>query len=196
MGAAIEDLQKIGIKLFAADAVAVRPHELIPVFHRWIQTSAVRDHMLIDVADYEHVPEGPGVLLVAHEGNFSLDLGDGKMGWLYLRKQPLAGPLPARLRAIARTALETAQLLEQDAALGGQLRFRADALELVANDRLRAPNTPATQEALQPAVRELLQALYGEAACAVTPQGDRRERWGVKVAAAKAESLDGLLQRL
>ena len=38
---------------------------------------------------------------------------------------------------------------------GGRLRFRADALELTANDRLRAPNTPATQEALQPAVREI-----------------------------------------
>ena len=29
--------------------------------------------MLIDVADYRHVPAGPGVLLIGHEANYSLD---------------------------------------------------------------------------------------------------------------------------
>src|SRR4030095_5221476 len=74
MGAAIEALQRIGVKLFAADGSSVQPREFVPIFHRWIQTQAVANHLLIDVADYAHVPDGPGVLLVAHEGNFSLDL--------------------------------------------------------------------------------------------------------------------------
>ena len=63
MSAPIEELQRIGVKLFMVDGVSVRPREFVPVFHRWIQTQAVRDQLLIDVADYEHVPEGPGVLL-------------------------------------------------------------------------------------------------------------------------------------
>ncbi len=50
MSESLGNLQRIGLKLFCADGVAVRPHEFVPVFHRWIQQHAV-DQMLIDVAD-------------------------------------------------------------------------------------------------------------------------------------------------
>jgi hypothetical protein len=196
MGAPLEDVHRIGLKLFAADGGAVRPRELVPIFHRWIQTGAVANHMLIDVADYQHVPDGPGVLLVAHEANFSLDGGGGRTGWLYLRKRPLDGALPARVRAAARACLATAELLEQDAALAGRLRFRADELEIVANDRLRAPNTPAAERDFAPVVRDLLAALYGNAECVITPQPDRRERLGVHVRAAYTGNIGDLLKRL
>lgn len=196
MGAALGELQKIGLKLFAADAARVSLPELVPVFHRWVQSGAVPDHLLIDIADYEHVPEGPGVLLVAHEGNFSLDLGGGRMGLLYTRKQPAPGALPERLRAATRTALTACRLLEQEPALDGRLRFRTDELELFANDRLRAPNAPATLEAFQPALRELLDTLYEGAEYTVTPEADRRERFGVRVKAAQAGTITDLLQRL
>ena len=37
------------------------------------RTHAVPDHLLIDVADYAHVPNGPGTVLVAHEANIHID---------------------------------------------------------------------------------------------------------------------------
>ena len=43
------------------------------MFHRWIQTRAV-DGLLIDVADYTHLKDGPQVLLAGHEGNYSMPI--------------------------------------------------------------------------------------------------------------------------
>ena len=66
------DLHKFGIKFFAADGEGIDILKLSPVYHRWIQQNALED-LLIDVADYSHVPAGPGVMLIAHEGNYALD---------------------------------------------------------------------------------------------------------------------------
>lgn len=195
MSAPIEELQRIGVKLFMVDGVSVRPREFVPVFHRWIQTQAVRDQLLIDVADYEHVPEGPGVLLAAHEGNFSVDLGGGRMGLAYTRKAPLPGTVADRLRGAARSLLGACRLLEGEPALGGRIRFRGDELQVFANDRLHAPNTAATLMAFQPALQALLRVLYGDVACAVTPEADPRERFGVRVRAPMPTSVRELLER-
>lgn len=196
MGGDLGELQRIGLKVFAADGVSLRPRQLVPVFHRWIQTQAITDHLLIDVADYSHVPDGPGVMLVAHEGNFSLDLGGGRMGLAYNRKIPAAGALADRLRHLARTVLEACQRLEDDPALTGRIRFQGDQLVVFANDRLHAPNRPDTLAAFQPALRALMQTLYGESACTVTPEADPNERFSVHVQAQQAISLGDLRARL
>lgn len=194
MPAALSDLHRIAIKIASADAeLAVR--DLIPVFHRWIQTGAIPDHLLVDVADYDHVPQGPGILLVAHEGNLALDLRGGTPGFLYYRKQPLAGDLAARLHACAAIALHACRLLEREPALAGRLRFAGGSFELFANDRLRAPNAAATYDAFQPALDSLLRTLYGDAACAVTRPAEPRARFGVSVA-GPAATVDQLLARL
>lgn len=194
MPAALSDLHRIGIKVACADG-AFPAHDLVPVFHRWIQTGAIPGHLLIDVADYDHVPEGPGILLVAHEGNLGMDLIGGRLGLLYYRKQPLAGDLAVRLRACVGTALHACRLLEQDAALGGRVRFNAGLLEIFANDRLHAPNQPATYEAFQPLLDGLLRALYGDATCTVARPTDPRARFGVTVT-GPAATVDQLLARL
>lgn len=195
MSAPVEELQRIGIKLFMADGVSVRPREFVPVFHRWIQTQAVSDQMLIDIADYAHVPNGPGVVLVAHQGNFSVDLTGSHMGLAYNRKVPASGALADRLRGVARTTLDACRLLEDEPALGGRIRFRGDELHVFANDRLQAPNTAETLVAFQPALEALLRALYGDAACTVTPEADPQERFGVRVQAPTPASVRELLER-
>ena len=191
---ALSDLYRIGIKVACADA-AFPGRELVPVFHRWIQQGAIPGHLLIDVADYDHVPEGPGILLVAHEGNLGMDLIGGKLGLLYYRKQPLDGDLPARLRACVGTALHACRLLERDATLAGRVRFNAGALEIFANDRLHAPNEPATYDAFQPILADLQRTLYGDAAVSATRPTDARSRFGVTLA-GPAATVDQLLARL
>ena len=47
---------------------------------------------LIDVADYSHVPDGPGVMLVAHEGFFSLDQENHQPGLAGHRHHHPASP--------------------------------------------------------------------------------------------------------
>jgi hypothetical protein len=195
MGGPLSELQRIGLKLFLADGAAVRPRELVPVFHRWIQQGAV-DGLLIDVADYEHVPEGPGAVLVAHEGNYSMDQADGRMGLLYYRKQPLGGALPERLLSLGRIVLRAARLLEEDADLGSRLRFRGDELQVTANDRLLAPNDEQTLAAFRPALEPFLAALYGEERCEIVRVADPRERFILHVKAPRPADVSTLLERL
>ena len=171
----VDTLQRFGLKLFLQSGQEVDPKSLIPVFHRWIQTGAVGG-LLIDVADYTHLAEGPSVLLVGHEGNYAFDYRDGRPGLYYYRKRPAAGPLADRLVALARVVLEATHLLEVDDALGPDLRFSGNELELVTNDRLLAPAIDEVAEALRPALASFLDRLYpGEAhdVSHATPDGDR-----------------------
>ncbi|MFN8644225.1 MAG: hypothetical protein U0802_22155 [Candidatus Binatia bacterium] len=75
------------------------------------------------------------------------------------------------------------------------MRFNPGALEIVANDRLRAPNEPATYEAFQPILDDLARALYGDAAITVVRPSDRRARFGVSVS-GPAATVDEALARL
>ena len=153
------DLQKMAVKVFAEPAPGLSLQDAIPVFHRWIREHVV-EGVLIDVADYSHLPQSPGVVLVAHEADYALDAAEGPLGLLYVRKAPQAGDLRARIAATFKAAREACAKLEADPALGGRLKFRkADGL-FIANDRLLAPNDAATWDALRPdldaAAREVL----------------------------------------
>lgn len=148
-------MQHIHIKLFVEHPSAITLTDAIAVFHRWIQTSAVPE-LLIDVADYSHVPHGPGVMLIGHEANYSLDLAKGRLGLLYQRKAKVDGTDVERLRVAWKTARAAAALLEQEPEFRGKLRFRQDELAITLNDRLLYPNTAATWAAVEPALRAAL----------------------------------------
>jgi hypothetical protein len=192
---AIDDLQRIGFKLLATDSARIQPREVVPIFHRWIQTSAI-DGLLIDVADYTHLHEGPGVVLVGHEGNFALDGGGGRLGLLYTRKQPIAEPLAARLIAVCRTAIAAARLLEADPDLAGRIQFRGDELECIANDRFAAPNTDEAFNALRLALERLTTRLYPTGPCTIERRADVGERLTLTIKAAQATTLATLADRL
>jgi len=134
---------KIGVKFFVKEATTVAGDAFVPVFHRWIQQQAVPDHLLVDVADYAHVHDGPGTLLIAHEGNFAMDRDEGRLGLLYQRKQPLAGDFAQRLRLVVAIARDACRRLECDLSLEA-IKFRTDQLLIRLNDRLAAPNTNET----------------------------------------------------
>jgi hypothetical protein len=142
------DLYKLGIKFFMTDPQAVPMLDFIPVFHKWIQEQAIANHLLIDVHNYSHIHNGPGILLVAHEGNFSIDIAGGETGLQYYRKQPGGD--------IVETALQACSLLESESSFGGRVRFRKDELEIFANDRLLAPNDDVTLAKIKPLLSKAL----------------------------------------
>ena len=84
-------LQKFGIKLYLKTNGSFASRDFIPVFHKWIQDKSLPGHLLIDVADYSHIPDGPGIMLIAHEGYVSLDQENQKPGLLYMRKKDISG---------------------------------------------------------------------------------------------------------
>ena len=143
------ELHRFGIKLFATDPAGVRVKDFVPVFHSWIQRQAVEGHLLVDVHDYSHIQNGPGILLVAHEGNFCTDMAEGKLGLAYFRKQPAGASVESHLDAALKAVRQAASLLEKEPAFEGRLRFRKDELLVIANDRLLAPNDAATFAALK-----------------------------------------------
>lgn len=192
----LNSLQHVNVKVAAVDAGGFDLTRVIPVFHRWIQDGALADELAIDVADYRHVPEGPGVILVAHQAIYALDQGDGTLGLLYDRRAPVDGTPQERLRQAARAALRACRLLEEDAALTGALRFDGGRLQVSVNDRALAPNTEATDRALRPEVERLLESLWGAGNHAVERLGEPRERYRLGASAGRRIPAAELLARL
>jgi hypothetical protein len=189
------DVTKIAIKLFAIEPVPPL-REFVPVFHRWIQTHAVEDHLLIDVADYAHVIGGPGVVLVASEANFYFDFTDNRPGLLYTRKTPSPGSFDQRLRAATIACLKAAALLEQEPRLAGRLRFNTGELLVRLNDRLLAPNTDATMSAVKPAIDALAGEIYPGTSISLERQGSAENLFELQIKSSSTPALAELLDRL
>jgi len=154
------DVHRFGIKLFAADPASVRLEDFI---------------LLIDVHDYSHMQEGPGILLVAHEGNFSIDMGGGRPGLLYYRKIPTTLSPGEHLATILRSAIEAVRLLERDA----RVQFNLDEVLVLANDRLNAPNTDASFAELKPSLAAALQKVFEASFDLARTTTDPKERFAV-----------------
>jgi len=156
------DFQHINVKIFADESSRVDWHVLIPIFHRWIREHAMPE-LLIDVADYAHVPAGPGVMVIGHEAHYSVDDRENRLGLLYNRRTALEGSSRDRIRQAYDAAFFAAKKLQQEPELGGSLRFLEREVEVWVNDRLLAPNTPETFAAFQSDVAAVLTELFGEA---------------------------------
>ncbi len=148
--------KRLSVKYFVQGDFTFDLAALVPIFQRWIQQHAV-EGLLIDVVDYKHVHQGPGVILIGHEGDYSFDLRDGRPGLLYTRKRALQGALADDLRLALRLAAEAGRKLEAEPSLSG-VRFNYDEAEIRLLDRLNAPNTPETFESL----RSVLQMVAGD----------------------------------
>jgi hypothetical protein len=189
------DVTKIAVKLFAAPP-APELREFIPVFHRWIQTHAIEDHLLIDVADYAHVAAGPGVVLVASEANFYFDLTGNRPGLLYTRKTASPGSFGERLRIAAASCLKAAVLLEQESAFAGRLRFDTNELLIRLNDRLLAPNNEATFTDVKPDIESLAADLYAGSSFKLDRTGKKENLFEVLIKSSGAPATPALSQRL
>jgi hypothetical protein len=169
--------------------------DVVPVFHNWIQLHSVPNHLLIDVADYAHVPNGPGIVLISHEANFYLDDLDGKLGLTYSRKQPLPGSFAHRVRYAVRAAIETCGLLEDSTDLAGKLKFVTDAITLQINDRLFAPNTQQTFDSVESDLEQVFGDLFGSPV-KLEYRPDNRRLFEVHITSPIAVDRATLLSRL
>ncbi len=149
-------VNRITIKFFIADGTAYEITNVTPIFHRWIQTEAVPG-LLIDVADYKHVAEGPGIILIGHEVDYALDMGHGRAGFLTRRKRINGGTLAENLQEALATAVAAAQQFAQDTGLA----LRPDEIEITFPDRLYAPNNAETFAQFSQATQAILQKQYG-----------------------------------
>ncbi len=179
----LDGLVKLDLKVLASAGSTAGADEFIPVFHRWITERALPE-LLIDVADYSHVHEGPGVLLVGYDAIYAYDQSRGEPGLLYSRRRETSpelngiGALERRLESLLDCAFRACDLIEAEPQLGGRVRFDRHRLELRVNDRL-VPREEETVAALESAFERALAAAgveNGGPPVKVARIGEARER--------------------
>jgi hypothetical protein len=149
---------KFQVKLYTS-AGEIELEKLVPVFHEWIRAKKIPDELLIDVADYAHVPQGPGVVLIGHQSDYYLDVADNRPGLLYSRKRGFEGDFQAGVDDAFRRALQSCRLLEEESSLG--FEFATDEVLFRVQDRLNAPNQNATYDTYKPALEQAASAFFG-----------------------------------
>jgi hypothetical protein len=187
------EAKKLQVKFFL-EHTSVKLEEIVPVFHAWIRERKLGSEMLVDVADYAHVQDGPGVVLIGDASDYYLDLADGRPGLLYSRKRHAEQDPVARVEDALRRALSACKLLEAEK-LSVPLRFRTDEVMFRLNERLSAENTEAGFAGVRPALEKALTKLYGKVP-SLERQGTERELLTVKVSAPGAPDVSTLLERV
>ena len=183
--------ERLQLKLYLEPSEHFELEALIPVFHRFIRDQVLKE-LLIDVVDYSHVPDGPGVVLIGHGADFYVGALDGAYGLVYSRKRGGPGP-DARLEDALRRLINAARLLEREDGL--ELRFKSNELSLRLTDRLHAPNDDATFASTKAEVEALFGRVYGSSV-ELERLPASKEPLGIRIKAASAPSLEALLEKL
>lgn len=182
---------KFQVKVYTK-AGEIELEKLVPVFHEWIRNKKIPDELLIDVADYAHVPQGPGVVLIGHQSDYYLDVADDRPGLLYSRKRGFDGDFQAGIDDTFRRALLACKMLEEESDL--DFEFATTEVLFRVQDRLNAPNADSTYEAYEPALRRATSTFFGDSA-SFERVGGPREPFTVRIKTGANTSVDDTLAR-
>jgi hypothetical protein len=195
------DLQRIQVKIHSNAPATLDLNPFIEIFGRW---RGDKNHPAgwVDLADYAHVPRGPGIVLVGFNANFAFDMtadsnGTGEApGTLYFAKKGLSGSDAERVNAAMKSCLDLSKRLIAEREFPKGVQLRTDALEIRFPDRLVTPNTAAVQQVLRPAVEQALNKLFGAGAYQISAHGGANVAPGYSVRAKQADAIDALARRL
>lgn len=178
------NLQHVNVKFRVDGPLTIELGEVTPVFHRWISEQSL-DGLLIDVVDYRHVPQGPGMVLIGHEGDYYMN----ETGLRYSRKQPLDGTNADKLRQAFAAAATVCARLEAEFPT---LKFCRTNFELTVNDRALAPNTPETFAAIRSELEAFAKSELGAGSVTLEPGTNPRKLFGVTLKLDKPCDLQSL----
>ncbi len=167
-------MQHFRVKIFARTSDGFDLGNAIPAFHRWIQRNALPE-LLVDVADYRHVPAGPGVLLVGHDSHYGLDQRGDRLGLLYVRRTAQDGTTSDRIRTAIAAARAACDKLVQEPEFAGNLTFDSSEIEVSVNDRLLAPNNAESFAQLKSELVPVLDDVWGAGSYTATHTGEPRD---------------------
>ncbi|MSP25296.1 MAG: hypothetical protein EXR75_09065 [Myxococcales bacterium] len=171
----------------------------LAVFHRWIQEDRFAELVPIDVVDYSHIVDGPIVLLVTDAAYVGLVREAGRIGLAFRRRRGTPEPVGLAVAGALRWVLRAAIALEETLAApvasapNHTLLFAPTEFCVGCDDRLRAPNTPASFLAAQPQLEALGRRLYDTPE--LTATGDAKTGLRATIRGT-ATSLQALLLRL
>ncbi len=182
------NLQHVNVKIFVDDNSSVDLEHVIPVFHRWIADD-VMGQLLIDVADYCHVPMGPGIMLIGLEVDYSMDNTADQLGLRFNCKGQREGSNEDRFSHAIRCAAKACLLLESE--IDG-LKFDRHRLQFFINDRALAPNTEETHRDTRDELSEIFRHLAGDQEMDFEYNQDARSLFGAVVRFSKPLELSDL----
>ena len=192
---------RLSVKFFFEE-LSIDVEDFIPVFHRWIRENVVPNELLLDVADYKHIVDGPAILLVGYEADYVIDLTDARPGLMYVRKRDAGSDLSDALGTTLSQALNGVKLTESDVELKGKLKLRTDAATIVLLDRLNYANAAngdgadTAAAAAQTQLSDNLAAVFGDDATVTRVANDPREPLTFELSAPSAPDVDSLLSQL
>ena len=173
------DLQHIAFKILVDGELSVEWEQFIHVFHDWVAKQSMPE-MVIDVADYRHVPNGPGVVMVGHEADYYMDNTQGKPGLRYVCKVAKDTDAAGQIsEAFSRASAACARL---ESEIPG-LQFSRTEFELTINDRAIAPNNDATRSALEAELPSILAQVLA-ASSLIELETDPRKLAGCRITTA------------
>ncbi|MDX1565545.1 MAG: hypothetical protein R3236_09080 [Phycisphaeraceae bacterium] len=185
--------QRLSIKLFFTQDQLPEANEQIAMFHRWIRDKKLNG-LLIDVADYAHVPEGPGIMLIGHEADYAIDRGSGGPGLMVTRKRIDAGDLTAAVKQTCRLALAAAEALA-DESLSAPMEVATDRMRVLVLDRLQYPSEGGDLQGWVEQIGAAVSKVAGSQAVAEPVPDDGRGPVTVDLKITEAISLQELSQR-
>ncbi|ASC72390.1 hypothetical protein XM38_033470 [Halomicronema hongdechloris C2206] len=116
-------LDRFCVKFPAQPQASVDEAAFIPIFHEWIRDRTLAG-TLLDVADYRHVPDGPGIMLITHEINYAMDRDRGELGLYAQRKLGPGATHQERLLHLLRQTAIFGSRLEADRRVAGSLKLQ------------------------------------------------------------------------
>jgi len=187
------ELQRLNVKVFIEQPDAVQLADFIDIFHSWIQAT---DGVYHDVADYSHMPAGPGVVLVANDANVSIDESENRRGLLFGQKSRLENSNQEKLRSVFRSALENCRKLEEEPALRGRVGFAANEAVVSLNDRSLGANTQGNFDELKSEIDTFAKVLFRGAEVRFERTLDPRQRLNVHLKSSANINPRQALERL
>lgn len=159
------NLQKINWKLQFTHSKQIVPFEFFRTFSEWIPDSP---EIFIDVADYQHVNDGPKIILVGHHVDYSLEENDGNFYFVGAQKKIQEGSNQEKLKNSFQSFVAAKKRLLQDSVLG-QLSFNDSVLSFIINDRALALANEASFNAIKKDLSTFADDVFGVGAYSLEP---------------------------
>ncbi|GIX05771.1 MAG: hypothetical protein KatS3mg115_0174 [Candidatus Poribacteria bacterium] len=183
------ELKRIDLKFYAQNPEAIDYPALTEVFIRWSKEDPNR---WLDIADYLHVPSGPGLLLIGNDYHIGVDNHKDRPGFLFSLREPLEGPTEERIAGALRLAIQIGADLEAEETI--RVRFGVDPIEFIVNDRMYFPNEPEVYAALEGAIREGFRQVFSEVS--VERHDDPKKRLGATIRTGDRRTLSQVREEI
>ncbi len=187
------DLQRIDVKMLAEAPADLSLDPFLAIFSRWRKQQDESDW--IDVADYAHMPNGAGIMLIGKQGSFSVNQDSPGIGLLYSGRKDFNGSLDQRVIEAFRRCLRLTKPLLAESDYPKQLKPLPGSWEIFINDRLHFPNTEETDGHLHGPIKAALDALFGANQYSMEREKDPQRRYAFSIRAQQGD-LERLFERV